>query len=259
LARELKGLAPAGGTYLEPYAGGAGAAIKLLASNTANRIHLNDADPRVFSAWWAILNEPDRFVELLQETDLSVDNWRVHKAVVEQADTARRFELGFATFFLNRTNRSGILRRSGPIGGYSQAGRWKIGARFYRKSMVDRVRWLASRADDISLSNEDGIAFIRRTAREVDQATALYFIDPPYVSAGSRLYMNQMGANDHRALATLLRERAVGHWIVTYDDCPLIREIYGTESIESLEVRYSLQKKRVEREVIIRPSARITH
>jgi len=253
LKAELKELAPTGGTYLEPYAGGAGAAIKLLASGAARRIFLNDADPRVYSAWWAILNESDRFVEKLEAIDLSVDTWRSQKALVEQADSTKLFDLGFATFFLNRTNRSGILRRSGPIGGYSQTGNYKIDARFYRSSMIDRVRWLAQHSDQITVSNEDGLNFIRRTAQEVEQSTSLYLIDPPYVTAGSRLYMNQMSRENHQSLAELLHGGDVENWILTYDDCDLVRDLYKDDYTSALEVRYSLQTKRIESEIIIRP------
>lgn len=53
-------------TYAEAYAGGAGAAIELMARGTVERIALNDFDRRVYSAWWAILHRTDDFLERMR-------------------------------------------------------------------------------------------------------------------------------------------------------------------------------------------------
>jgi len=38
-------------TYIEPYAGGAGAALSLLFLNKVNKIIINDYDPAIFCFW----------------------------------------------------------------------------------------------------------------------------------------------------------------------------------------------------------------
>jgi DNA adenine methylase len=255
LAAELEAVASDERNYLEPFAGGAGAAIKLLSQGAATRIFLNDADPRVYSAWATVVHDSDRFVQAVKDVEVSVDTWRKCKAAVEDPSNLNRFELGFATFFLNRTNRSGILRGSGPIGGYGQTGKWKMDARFYRESMIQRAKWIGSQADRIVLSNLDAMDFLQKTADGIDLSESLYFIDPPYVAAGSRLYMNRMSPGDHKDLASFLCAGKLENWIVTYDDCELIRELYASQSIDRLNVRYSLQNKRLEGEVLIRPRA----
>jgi DNA adenine methylase len=254
LDAKLHQIAPHGGTYAEPYAGGAGAAVKLLASGAATEIFLNDRDPRIYCAWQAILYENDRFRDRLLSVVPDIDQWWACKKIVEEPATAPdRFELGFATFFLNRTNRSGILQGAAPIGGYEQEGDWKLDARFYRETLLKRVEWLGKHKDRISVSRLDGLEFVQRMARRAGADQTLNFIDPPYVAAGSRLYLNAMRETDHRSLAEYLSSGALRHWIVTYDDCNYVRQLYRTAVVSTLKVRYTLQRRRSDTEVLITP------
>lgn len=260
LAAELNALAPNGGIYLEPYAGGAGAAIKLLASGAAEEIYLNDRDPRVYCAWRSILRENEHFQDKLATVPTTIEQWWTYKRMVDNpALAADWFELGFATYFLNRTNRSGIVQGAAPIGGYHQEREWRLDARFYRETMLSRIKWLGKNAGRIHLSRLDGLIFLRRMAKKTDVGRALFFIDPPYVAAGSRLYLNAMAEQHHRALAQYLCAGEIPNWVVTYDDCNLIRGLYASEQLDELDVRYTLQKKRIEREVVIRPRGKSQH
>lgn len=253
LEKELQAVAPDGGVYLEPYAGGAGAAVRLLALGAASEVHLNDADPRVHSAWRALIKENSRFQEALETVEPTISQWWECKRLIDNPALASdSFELGFAAFYLNRTNRSGILQGAAPIGGYAQTGDWKLDARFYRDTLSRRVAWIGENADRIHLSNLNGLDFLRDRSQSV-APPSFYFIDPPYVAAGSRLYMNGMTPSDHRALGEFLCSKAIQNWLLTYDDCSLVREIYKFVKVESLPVRYTLQKKRKDNELIIRP------
>lgn len=250
LAERLARLSSGQRVYAEPFCGGAGAAVILLKSNAVSHLHLNDVDPRVYSAWKAILEETDRFVEAINTTPISMETWYAARAIVQSADSYS-FELGFATFFLNRTSRSGIVVGAGPIGGYDQSGNWKIDARFNREALSERVRWLGSVRSAITLTSEDALTFLTRSATRLPIDRTLFFVDPPYVTAGGRLYLNAMDNGKHIALSDMLQDGSLPHWVLTYDDHPLIRQIYADQEIEDLAVTYSLQSKRKEREVII--------
>jgi DNA adenine methylase len=245
------GALPAGPkVYAEPFCGGAGAATILLKLGAVEQIHLNDADLKVFSAWKAMLEDSDRFTKAILETPIDLETWHASRRIVDTADHYS-FELGFATFFLNRTSRSGIVIGAGPIGGYNQTGTWKIDARFNREALADRVRWLGQMRDRIVLTQEDALIFLSRSVERLPLERTLFFVDPPYVTAGGRLYLNAMNDGKHIALSDLLQEGSLPHWVLTYDDHPLIRTLYGDESIADLAVSYSLQHKRKEREVLI--------
>lgn len=255
IATRIEACTPRPMTYAEPYAGGAGAAIQLLATNRVERIILNDFDWRIYAAWHSMLHDADRFLDRIMSMPLDVATWYTQRDIVLTADGSQSsmFDVGFATFYLNRTNRSGIIVGAGPIGGYDQTGKWKINARFPREALTSRIRWLYERREQIELSNDDGLAFLKRTANEQGEDT-FFFIDPPYVSAGSRLYMNAMSELLHLNLAKfLIGNRDMPHWLVTYDDHPLIRSAYQEASVETLDVRYTLQNKRSAGELFIQP------
>lgn len=240
--------------YAEPFCGGAGSAVILLKLNAVDEIHLNDADPKVFSAWQAILENTERFAQAIRDTPIDLETWHACKKVVERAGEPS-FELGFATFFLNRTSRSGIVIGAGPIGGYDQKGNWKIDARFNREALVERVLWLGSIKERIKLTQEDALTFLSKSPKRLDIDRTLFFVDPPYVTAGGRLYLNAMNEAKHIALSDLLQDGVLPHWVLTYDDHPLIRELYSARPIADLAVTYSLQNKRKEQEVLINDQA----
>jgi DNA adenine methylase len=242
--------------YAEPFCGGAGSAVILLKLGLVEEVHLNDADPKVFSAWDAILNQPDRFASEIMSTPIDMPTWYACRALVEAA-SAPSFELGFSTFFLNRTSRSGIVMGAGPIGGYDQRGNWKIDARFNREALAERIHWLGSVRDRIKITQEDALTFLARSKARLDLERTLFFVDPPYVTAGGRLYFNAMNEGKHIALSDVLQSGALPHWVLTYDDHPLIRDLYSRQTISDLSVSYSLQNKRKEREVVINAHAAV--
>ncbi|MCA3511730.1 MAG: DNA adenine methylase [Rhodobacter sp.] len=238
-------------SFAEPYCGGAGAALNLLVDGLVNHVHLNDADVRVYSAWWAMVNETERFIQAINDTDATIENWEkclrvLHDTTSETYD----FEVGFSAFFINRTSRSGVLLGSGPIGGYNQNGNWKIDAGYYRTSLCKRITKLSELKDSISITNMDGLEFcVSLKQRGILQDTFL-FIDPPYMKAGGRLYHDGMTEKKHAALAKWLKEGHAPHWLLTYDDHPVVRENYQEMQDYTLEVRYSLAKRRMEAELL---------
>lgn len=173
--------------YLEPYCGGAGAAFGLLASGKTNHIHLNDADIRIYSAWRAILTENQRFLDALSATPVTMDTWYECQDIISNPEPSYSFEVGFSTYFINRTSRSGIVLGSGPIGGYDQTGSWKLNARYYLDTMRRRIEWIGMNASYVSLSNLDGIEFLRENSTTLKDEATLYLIDPPYVKVGNRM------------------------------------------------------------------------
>lgn len=239
--------------FVEPFCGGAGSAWHLLADDHVDEIHLNDADVRIYSAWKAILHENERFCDRLSNVAVDLETWNACRDLLTNySGRSYDFELGFATYFINRTSRAGIILGSGPIGGYKQAGDWKIDARFYRETMLKRIRWIGSQKRRVKLKNQEALTFLKCAAKRLPVSTTLYFVDPPYMQAGGRLYLNAMTEKKHRALGAFLKSDILQHWILTYDDHPLVREIYDGRHFSKLAVDYSLSRIRTESEVLVR-------
>ena len=238
-----------GGTYIEPFAGGAGIAMELLLRNVVSRIVINDYDKAVWSFWKAILTETDRFVEEIRTVPLTVDEWQKrHKILVTQNDKYS-FELGFAAFYLNRTNRSGIIK-GGVIGGQEQAKDWKMDVRFKREELVTRIQRIAARKKDIKLYNKDVNSFIKNYVPLYEENALIYF-DPPYFRKGQQLYMNFFNYKDHVRIEQEIREHVNCDWIITYDYEPQIEEIYHNYNLRLYDLNYSVSTKRKANELMI--------
>ena len=230
-----------GGTYIEPFAGGAGVAIELLQKGVVSKIVINDYDKGIWSFWKSILTETTRFVEAVRTVPLTIEEWNRQRDICLNHNKKYSFELGFATFYLNRTNRSGIIK-GGVIGGLDQSGKWKIDARFNRENLIERITSIAERKKDISLYNKGIKSFIERCVPLHDENSMIYF-DPPYFKKGKQLYMNFFQYEDHKRIEKTIRERVNCDWIITYDDAPEIREIYASYPMMMYDLNYSVSKK----------------
>ena len=243
-----------GCSYVEPFAGGAGAALQLLHDGVVSALHLNDADPRVHAFWVSVLAYTERFSDAILSATLTIDEWRRQREICDRADVRDPFELGFAAFYLNRCNRSGIIRGAAPIGGYAQSGKWKMDARFYRDTLAERVRVIGESRDSIHVTNDDALRFLKHFFEiNVNHQSEFIYLDPPYYSNSKRLYMNVYEETDHEQLAEFMQRHVDRHWLMSYDDDPIIVNLYQACEITNLTLAYSLQRKRESQEVLIRP------
>ncbi len=241
--------------YFEPFAGGAGAALRLLYDNVVSEIHLNDLDPRIMAFWKAVLDDSDRFAEKIMNVPVNVEEWRRQSAVCQKADASKPFELGFAAFYLNRCNRSGVITGAAPIGGYAQEGEWKIDARFYRDSLTARVHALGNMRDRIHVTGMDAHDFlVKRLPRGRDREGVFVYLDPPYYEKGSRLYLDSYEDKDHKRLADYLQRQKRLKWLASYDDSSFIRGLYDSCNISDKSLRYSLQRNMKTQELLIAPT-----
>jgi DNA adenine methylase len=232
--------------YAEPYAGGAGAALHLLVRGYAKRLLLNDVDRAVVAFWRAVLNHTDLFARKIERVPLTVAEWDRQKTIYRSE--SRGFDLGFACFYLNRTNRSGIMK-GGIIGGRSQEGPWLIDARFNRRALADRVLAIGRHRRHISVSSDDALDFLNAFNAEQFPRSFCY-LDPPYYAKGKKLYTNYYKPDDHGEIAARVK-RMKKPWLMTYDDCKQIRQLYRSSRILESELSYSAREVRRGREIVV--------
>lgn len=210
-------------TYAEPYAGGAGLALHLLIEGYVSKIYINDLDPCIYLFWKAILNRTDEFCQWIESVPVNLDTWKYYKNKYKEGVEVDEFETAKCTFYLNRTNISGVLD-AGPIGGYSQTAKYKIDARFNKIDLIKKIRIIESRKRDIFLSNYDGIEFIKSLNRK--HSDVFIYLDPPYVEKGHFLYMNCFKKEDHIQLSKFV-SKINKKWMVSYDMNDLILQNYS--------------------------------
>ena len=234
--------------YAEPYAGGFGLALGLLYGGYVDHVHLNDVDPGIWSFWHAVLEECDELVDLVENVHVTVEEWHRQKRIVSEGDTGDPVALGFATFFLNRTNRSGIIKGAGVIGGFEQKGRYSIDCRFNREDLVRRIRRIQRYRSRIHLHRLDAITFLSK--RSYFEPDTFFAIDPPYFRKGPYLYTSFYRPEDHADVADAVRN--LQHpWIVTYDMTDEVRGLYRDFRQFEFDIKYSVQSKRVGTELLI--------
>ncbi len=236
------------GHYAEPYAGGCGLALSLLYGGYVSEIHVNDIDRSIWSFWKAVLDHTDDFLHLIETTPVTVDEWHRQRDVQKSGTTENPIELGFSTFFLNRTSRSGIIQSSGVIGGLDQSGKYKIDCRFNRDGLKKRVRRVSRYRSRIHLSNLDAIDFMGQ-AESLPQDT-FFCIDPPYFNKGSSLYTSFYRPSDHADVAVAVA-RLKRPWIVTYDLATEIQLLYSNYRQFEFDINYSVHTKRVGTELLV--------
>lgn len=232
--------------YVEPFAGGAGAGLSLLNEAVVPRIVINDLDPSIHAFWTAVTRYSASLLAKFDATPVTLEEWHRQRDVYRVGDASDPVSLGFATFFLNRTNRSGVIN-AGVIGGQSQAGRYKLDARFNRTELRSKLEWIGSSAGRITVSNRDGLELLAEALKS-DQMFC--YIDPPYFDKGAYLYMNAFAEGSHTTLATLLRAYRSARWVLTYDDVAQIRKLYlglyqGTFSLPYSAHKAVLAKERM--------------
>ncbi len=237
------------GEYVEPYCGGAAVALELLFHEYVLRIHINDLSKPVYAFWKSVLNHTDEFCKLVRDTPLTVRSWDKQKRIFSNQKDFGVVEIGFATFFLNRTNRSGILN-GGVIGGRDQTGPWKIDARFNREELVFRIESIAKMRDRIRVTRQDALKLLEANA-EVWAAKTLIYLDPPYYEKGRHLYYDFYEPKDHEQIYRLLTGKLKAkNWIVSYDNVEPIRSLYKDHQTLVYGVGYSSREVREGAEVM---------
>lgn len=240
-----------GGVYAEPFAGGAGIAWRLLLNGDVTEVWLNDIDPAIFAFWDTAVHRPDELCERILKTAVTMEEWRRQKAVL-QTGQASQAELAFATLFLNRTNRSGILK-GGVIGGKDQNGKYKLDCRFNKVDLIHKIQRIHLYRDVIKVTRLDAEECLRTWDKALPKR-GLINIDPPYYAQGRDLYLSFYNPADHARLAKLVRGLKAP-WMLTYDDVPEIESLYfGVPTYRKGLVYYAQVKRRASELLVISPS-----
>lgn len=235
--------------YVEPFAGGFGVGLYLLTNRIVENAIINDFDRHVYHFWFSVLYNTDDIVSLIQKTPISLQE-RTHQKDIYSNPASTPLQDGFATLYLNRVNYSGVLT-AGPIGGYDQKSEYDIGCRFKKGEIIKKIREAEKLRDRIHLYNLDANDLIMEELATYNR-DCFYNIDPPYVIKGKSLYSKYFTEQDHRTFQRTVSQH-LNHtpWIITYDSCQLIRDIYSDYHILSYDLYHSAYNRANGSELII--------
>lgn len=236
-------------TYVEPFCGGAGLAMKLLLRGDVSKIIINDIDPAIYAVWYCIFNKTEEFCNKIENIKISIEEREKQKEIYLKKDISDIFSLGMATLYLNRVNRSGILK-AGVIGGKKQNGNYKMDCRFNKTKLIEIIRKIAEEKDNIEIYNMNAIQFLNKVKNEVSD-NSLFYLDPPYYNQGSKLYTNFFSPCDHEILCNYVKNIKNLNWIVTYDNVPEIIDLYKDFNPQEYDITYTTEKKRKGKELLI--------
>jgi DNA adenine methylase len=237
-------------TYVEAFAGGCGLALKLLLNNDVSDIIINDADYAIYCVWENILNNTDDYIKAIKNIDISLKEWGKQKEIYTNKNKYSKLEIGIATLFLNRTNRSGIIK-GGPIGGKTQNGDYKLDCRFNKENIIDKIKCISEYKERIKLYNLDVFDFIDKVIVKKHKNSFIYF-DPPYIQKGPELYKNYFKEEDHKQLSLkILHNLQKYNWIITYDENSLVKDLYNNCTVETFSLSYSAGNTKLGKEIMI--------
>lgn len=236
--------------YVEPFAGGASVALFLLLEGYVKQITINDKDRSIYAFWHSVLYNCEALCNLIDNTLINIFTWKEQKEIQKRKDNADLLELGFSTLFLNRTNRSGIIK-AGAIGGINQMGEYKIDCRFNKEEIKSRIRLIASNQDFIKLFNLDAIELIDKIQLESEFTDTIFYFDPPYYLKAESLYMNHYVDENHQEISDKIKAITNIHWIVSYDDHEFIENLYLNFPKKKYSFNHSAATARKGKEILI--------
>jgi DNA adenine methylase len=242
-------------TYIEPFAGGAGAALGLLVKKWVSRIILNEVDDFLYYFWQAVIHRTEELVSMIERTPVDLGHWKRMRSILTETSQEKKtsfVQKGFAAFYLNRCNRSGILM-AGPIGGYSQKGVWRIDARFNKGPLIERIRRIATYGRNIEIYNSDAVFFLSNIIPKMTLSSqkTLIYLDPPYFDKGPTLYRRAYSERDHIELRDLLRRTTNFRWVLSYDDVPFIHRLYDGTKKKGINVNHFAYRAKIGKELLI--------
>lgn len=246
--------------WLEPFGGGAGAAIAAVQEHGVPEAWIVERNPAL-AAFWRVALDRDSAEELaarVAHTTPTLERFHQAKATLAASGGIDLLDLAEAAFLVNRCSRSGIITPNvGPIGGRHQSGRWTVASRFDGPRLATRLRELATLAGRLHIHHGDGIEFLEQLPESGLADEVFVFADPPYLGVGNGLYAEGMHPDSHTRLASALRTLD-GAWICTYDVDERLLRAYPDCDVFTFAMHHTAHRPHAGEEFLIAPRGMVS-
>lgn len=230
--------------FREPFVGGGSVffAIQNLFQDRIKSYWINDLNYDLYCFWKQTRDNGPNLVEALTNTHATTIDGRalfeeltqVKDQLNQNRDMLCEFQRAVRFFVLNRITFSGVV----DSGGYSQSAYEKR----FTESSIERVKNISPHLSGVKITNGD-----YPDALFQDGADVFIFLDPPYWKAtDSKLYgvRGELHATfDHTRFAENMRQ-CPHKWLITYDDSPVIRELFDFAEIQEWTLQYGMNNYR---------------
>lgn len=223
--------------FREPFVGGGSVfiACKQRVSPDVS-FKINDLNNDLYCFWKIMRDSPDELIKKVKTLRDSLTTQEQYYEQVHSKEFKTDIEKAMRFFIINRSSFSGLS----DSGGFSKQAFEKR----FTLSSIDRLDDLKPLMKDIQIFNEDYERLLLEDGKEV-----FIFLDPPYLKATKKRLYGKDGdlhlAFDHERFAENMK-KCKHKWLITYDDAPKVRELFGFANIYDWELQYGMNNFRQE-------------
>lgn len=233
-----------GHDWIEPFCGGCGLGLELANRRIIRTATFSDSDPRVMAMWKEVSYDTDRLIDSVNGFAIDMDTFAWARSTTNDR-TQSQEDIGLATLVLNRCCLSGYID-GGVIGGKHQNGKYKLDSRFNKKTITKNIAIVGRMVDEgiiRFIGPNDAVSVIKDTIADVNAGETapddlFLYVNPPYMRIGGRCYKEKV---NHEELCSALKEASTTgiRWLLSYDDCPEVRDMYRGMNMTYLDMSYS--------------------
>lgn len=236
--------------YREPFCGGAGIGLQFLGENPQIKtVWFNDKDVGVASIWTSVIRLPEMFKQHIKAFTPSIPAFDEFKTELLATNAMPQNDaevalLGFKKLAIHQISYSGLGTKSGgPLGGREQKSEYKIDCRWSPDYICKKVDWLHQFFSRFEFRNGGCTSLDFTEVVSPNSPSAVIYLDPPYYVKGGELYQHAFAEEDHRRLEASLRTSGQ-QWVLSYDDCLPIRDLYQWAKLDTLDVKCTINGKK---------------
>ena len=226
--------------FREPFIGGGSVflAIRSLFQNRIKSYWINDLNYDLYCFWKQVRDHGPSLVDALREKRSTSTNGRtLFEELTNMKDELNQnreflceFQRAVRFFVLNRITFSGTV----DSGGYSQSAYEKR----FTDSSIERVKNISPYLFSVKITNGNYTDALFQEGTDV-----FIFLDPPYWKATESKLYGVRGtlhtAFDHVKFAENMR-KCQHKWLITYDDSPVIRDLFDFADIQEWTLQYGM-------------------
>ena len=230
--------------FREPFVGGGSVffAIRSLFQNRIKSYWINDLNYDLYCFWKQARDYGSSLVDaLIEKRSTATDGRTLFKELTQAKDELIQnrellceFQRAVRFFVLNRITFSGVV----DSGGYSQSAYEKR----FTDSSIERVKNICPYLSEVKITNGDYTDALFQDGKDV-----FIFLDPPYWKATESKLYGVRGrlhtAFDHVQFAEHMR-KCPHKWLITYDDSPVIRDLFDFAEIQEWTLQYGMNNYR---------------